>query len=53
MPAAEGMDVHTNSLKVRAARKNVVELLLSEHNADCTMCYKNKKCELQDLASEV
>ncbi len=52
MPAAEGMDVHTNSLKVRAARKNVVELLLSEHNADCTMCYKNKKCELQDLASE-
>ncbi len=53
MPASEGMDVLTNSLKVRAARKNVVELLLSEHNADCTMCYKNKKCELQDLASEV
>ncbi len=52
MPASDGMDVHTNSLKVRAARKNVIELLLSEHNAECTMCYKNKKCELQDLASE-
>ena len=52
MPATDGMDVHTNSLKVRAARKNIIELLLSEHNADCTMCYKNKKCELQDLASE-
>ena len=52
MPASDGMDIHTNSLKVRSARKNVIELLLSEHNADCTNCYKNKKCELQDLASE-
>ncbi len=52
MPATEGMDIHTNSLKVRSARKNIIELLLSEHNADCTMCYKNKQCELQDLASE-
>lgn len=52
MPASDGMEIHTNSLKVRAARKNIIELLLSEHNADCTMCYKNKKCELQDLASE-
>ncbi len=52
MPVAEGMEIHTNSLKVRTARKSVVELLLSEHNADCTKCYKNKNCELQDLASE-
>lgn len=52
MPVSEGMEIHTNSLKVRTARKNVVELLLSEHNADCTKCYKNKNCELQDLASE-
>ncbi len=52
MPASDGMDILTNSLKVRSARKNIIELLLSEHNAECTMCYKNKKCELQDLASE-
>jgi NADP-reducing hydrogenase subunit HndD len=52
MPATDGMEIQTNSLKVRSARKNVIELLLSEHNADCTNCYKNKKCELQDLASE-
>ncbi len=52
MPASDGMEIQTNSLKVRSARKNIVELLLSEHNADCTMCYKNKQCELQDLASE-
>lgn len=52
MPVVEGMEVLTNSEKVRSARKNVVELLLSEHNADCTKCVKNGKCELQELASE-
>ncbi len=53
MPAQEGMIIHTNTHKVRNARRHVVELLLSEHNADCTKCYKNKNCELQDLASEM
>lgn len=51
-PAAEGMEIHTNTLKVRTARKHVIELLLSEHKADCTKCFKNGKCELQNLASE-
>ncbi len=53
MPAQEGMVINTNTLKVRNARKHIVELLLSEHNADCTKCYKNKNCELQDLASDL
>ncbi|HAN18712.1 MAG: ferredoxin [Bacteroidetes bacterium GWC2_33_15] len=53
MPASEGMIIHTNTHKVRNARRHVVELLLSEHNADCTKCYKNTKCELQNLASEM
>lgn len=52
MPASEGMEIHTNTLKVRNARKHVVELLLSEHRSDCTKCYKNQKCELQSLANE-
>ncbi len=52
-PAAEGMVIHTNSMKVRLARKHIVELLLSEHNADCTKCYKNGNCELQGLASQM
>jgi NADP-reducing hydrogenase subunit HndD len=51
-PATEGMEILTNSLKVRNARKHVVELLLSEHNADCTKCYRNQNCELQTLANE-
>jgi len=52
-PVSEGMVIHTNSMKVRLARKHVVELLLSEHNADCTKCYKNGNCELQVLASQM
>jgi iron-only hydrogenase group A len=52
MPVAENMDIHTNTLKVRNARKHIVELLLSEHRSDCTKCYKNQNCELQSLANE-
>lgn len=52
MPVSEGMEIYTNSLKVRNARKHIVELLLSEHRSDCTKCYKNQNCELQTLANE-
>lgn len=52
MPVSEGMEIQTNSMKVRNARKHIVELLLSEHRADCTKCYKNQNCELQTLANE-
>jgi iron-only hydrogenase group A len=51
-PATEGMEIMTNTLKVRNARKHIVELLLSEHRADCTKCYRNQNCELQALANE-
>ncbi|HON18453.1 MAG TPA: [Fe-Fe] hydrogenase large subunit C-terminal domain-containing protein [Salinivirgaceae bacterium] len=51
-PVHEGMEILTNSLAVRNARKHIIELLLSEHNADCTKCYRNGNCELQELAAE-
>jgi iron-only hydrogenase group A len=51
-PVTEGIEINTNTLKVRTARKHIIELLLSEHNADCTKCYKNGACELQTLANE-
>ena len=51
-PCEEGMEIFTNSIKVRNSRKHIIELLLSEHNSDCTRCYKNGKCELQKLASD-
>ncbi len=52
VPASEGMEILTNSEKVRKSRKHIIELLLSEHNTDCTSCSKNGKCELQNLAAE-
>ena len=52
MPVSDDMEITTNSLKVRNARKHIIELLLSEHNEKCTTCYKNGKCELQNLAAE-
>lgn len=51
-PVSEGMEIQTNTLKVRNARKHIVELLLSEHRSDCTKCYRNQNCELQSLANE-
>lgn len=51
-PCEDGMDILTNSFKVRNSRKHIIELLLSEHNSDCTRCYKNGNCELQKLASD-
>jgi len=51
-PVFDGMEIFTNTLKVREARKCVIELLLSEHRSDCLKCYKNGNCELQDLANE-
>jgi NADH-quinone oxidoreductase subunit G/[NiFe] hydrogenase diaphorase moiety small subunit/NADP-reducing hydrogenase subunit HndD len=51
-PCEDGMEILTNSLKVRNSRKHIIELILAEHNSDCTKCYRNGNCELQELASE-
>lgn len=51
-PIAEGMKIHTNSKRVREARKTVIELLISEHNGECKTCERNDDCELQALARE-
>ena len=52
-PCTEGQVVHVNSPKARAARKQVVELLLSEHDGDCQTCERNEDCELRKLASDM
>ncbi len=46
---AEGMVIHTNSARVRNARKVLYELLLSDHSKDCLSCKRNQDCELQQL----
>ncbi|HOV63499.1 MAG TPA: NADH-dependent [FeFe] hydrogenase, group A6 [Spirochaetia bacterium] len=49
-PVNEGMKVHTNTKKVREARRTVVELLLSEHEGSCQSCDRSEDCELRDIA---
>lgn len=52
-PVNEGMVVHTNTERVRSARRMVVELLLADHPAECTSCVRNGNCELQKVAELV
>jgi NADH-quinone oxidoreductase subunit G/[NiFe] hydrogenase diaphorase moiety small subunit/NADP-reducing hydrogenase subunit HndD len=51
-PAEDDMNIKTASPKVRRARKDIMALLVSEHNTQCTTCYRSTNCELQDLAAE-
>lgn len=48
----EGMDIKTNTPRVRKVIKTNLELLLSEHNTDCTKCVRSGNCKLQSLAEE-
>ena len=52
-PVMAGMHVHTNTMRVFAGRRTVLDLLLSNHPKDCLTCHKNLHCELQALAQEM
>ncbi len=52
-PVSEGMEVFTNSPKVRAARKANLELILSNHDRKCLTCVRNRNCELQTMCEEL
>ena len=49
-PASEGMEVFTNTPKVRKSRKTTLELLLSNHKKKCLSCVRANNCELQKLS---
>lgn len=53
LAAENGMNIVTNSQKVREARKTVVELLLSDHNRECTTCGRSENCELQSVSKDL
>ena len=53
LPVREGMVIDTNNNRVRKARKSTVELLLANHNRECTTCVRSKNCELQSLSEEL
>jgi bidirectional [NiFe] hydrogenase diaphorase subunit len=46
----EGMEVTTNSERLRHYRRTILELLFTERNHVCSVCITNGKCELQALA---
>jgi len=48
MPAAEGMNIKTNTAFVEKARKGVMEFLLANHPLDCPVCDQGGECDLQD-----
>jgi NADH-quinone oxidoreductase subunit G len=47
-PVSEGMQVITTSEKVKAARKDVLEFILTSHPLDCPVCDKGGECPLQN-----
>ena len=48
MPAAEGMNIKTNTPFVEKARKGVMEFLLANHPLDCPVCAQGGECDLKD-----
>ena len=51
-PVNEGMEVFTNTEKVRQSRKMTLELILSTHRKECLSCVRSGNCELQKLCKE-
>ena len=49
----EGIEIATNSARIRDARKTSVELILANHPKDCLSCLRNQNCELQSLAADL
>lgn len=49
-PPKDKMSIKTNTPKINQHRKMILELLLASHCRDCTICEKNGKCKLQELA---
>lgn len=52
-PISDGMEVVTDSEKLKEYRKNTIQLLLSERTHVCSVCVANKNCELQALADKL
>lgn len=49
----EGMVIYTNSPKVRRNRRNTVEMILSQHDAQCATCVRSGNCSLQTIANDL
>ncbi|MBL4865963.1 MAG: formate dehydrogenase subunit alpha [Pseudomonadales bacterium] len=52
-PVSAQMHIQSNSPSIQKLRKNIVELVLTDHPLDCLTCEVNGNCELQDVAAQV
>ncbi len=52
-PINEGQYIYPESDNVQRLRKNIIELVLTDHPLDCLTCEVNGNCELQDVAAQV
>ena len=52
LPATDGMVVKTNTANIREQRRINLELLLANHNRECTSCVRSENCEFQTLCRE-
>ncbi len=52
-PVASGYHIFTSSPSIQKLRKNIIELVLTDHPLDCLTCEVNGNCELQTVAAEV
>ncbi len=52
-PVAEGQYIYTDSQNILRLRKNIIELVLTDHPLDCLTCEVNGNCELQTVAARV
>jgi len=52
-PVSKGMFIYTDTDEIQKLRKNIVELVLTDHPLDCLTCEVNGNCELQDVAAHV
>jgi NADH-quinone oxidoreductase subunit G len=50
-PPSDGLSIRTNTPRLMRIRKMMLELLLANHDRDCTTCHKNGKCKLQGLCA--
>lgn len=52
-PVMENSFIYTHSEAILKLRKNIIELVLTDHPLDCLTCEVNNNCELQDVAAKV
>ena len=52
-PIAEGQYIYPSTTQIQELRRNIIELVLTDHPLDCLTCEVNGNCELQDVAAQV